>query len=96
MPFKLWLLLAAALVASASERKRIDREVVTNGVTYRYVVSVPDDWTGNRTWPVILFLHGSAERGFHEKAALCQRLVSSVTKNVHRRPTGGAVHLTDS
>jgi predicted peptidase len=63
MTFRVWLLLAAALIASASERKRIDREVVTNGVTYRYVVSVPDDWTANRAWPVILFLHGSVERG---------------------------------
>ncbi len=63
MTFRVWLLFGAALIASASELKRVDRSLVTNGVTYRYVVSVPDGWTANREWPVILFLHGSVERG---------------------------------
>ncbi len=35
---------------------RFNREVVANGIAYRYVVSLPGVWT-------ILFLHGSVERG---------------------------------
>lgn len=31
--------------------------------TYAYSVFVPPDYTPDRTWPVILFLHGSGERG---------------------------------
>jgi predicted peptidase len=31
--------------------------------TYAYCVYVPPDYTPDRAWPVILFLHGSGERG---------------------------------
>ncbi len=31
--------------------------------TYSYCVYVPPDYTPDRAWPVILFLHGSGERG---------------------------------
>jgi predicted peptidase len=31
--------------------------------THRYVVYVPLEWTADRAWPVILFLHGAGERG---------------------------------
>ena len=30
---------------------------------HRYVVYLPDGWNRQQTWPVILFLHGSGERG---------------------------------
>jgi predicted peptidase len=33
------------------------------GETYAYAVYVPPDYTPDRAWPVILFLHGSGERG---------------------------------
>ncbi len=41
----------------------LDRLVVVNAVSYKYQVYVPENWTAARQWPVILFLHGSAERG---------------------------------
>ncbi len=31
--------------------------------TYRYQVFVPAGWSADKKWPVILFLHGSGERG---------------------------------
>ncbi|MCH7814095.1 MAG: dienelactone hydrolase family protein, partial [Planctomycetes bacterium] len=34
-----------------------------DGRTYRYSVFVPDDYTPERAWPAILFLHGAGERG---------------------------------
>ena len=33
------------------------------GQTYAYCVYVPPDYTPEKAWPIILFLHGSGERG---------------------------------
>jgi poly(3-hydroxybutyrate) depolymerase len=41
----------------------LNRRITVNGVTHRYVVYLPDDWNPHESWPVILFLHGSGERG---------------------------------
>jgi len=41
----------------------LDRTTRIGATTYRYVVYVPFDWTPERAWPVILFLHGVGERG---------------------------------
>jgi predicted peptidase len=41
----------------------LDRTVTVAGTEYRYQVFVPDQWTPERKWPVILFLHGAGERG---------------------------------
>jgi acetyl esterase/lipase len=41
----------------------LNRTLVLNGVSYRYVVYLPWEYDVKRSWPVILFLHGSGERG---------------------------------
>jgi len=41
----------------------LDRATIYQGATYRYQVYVPPDYTPDRPWPVILFLHGAGERG---------------------------------
>jgi poly(3-hydroxybutyrate) depolymerase len=41
----------------------LNRSIEVNGNLHRYVVYLPDDWNRQQTWPVILFLHGSGERG---------------------------------
>jgi predicted peptidase len=41
----------------------LNRKVAVEGTEYRYVVYVPPDWSADRTWPVVLFLHGAGERG---------------------------------
>lgn len=41
----------------------LERSVVAGGRTYRYRVWLPPHFTRLRRWPVILFLHGSGERG---------------------------------
>jgi acetyl esterase/lipase len=41
----------------------LNRVILLNGVSYRYVVYVPIEYDGRRSWPVILFLHGAGERG---------------------------------
>jgi predicted peptidase len=41
----------------------IDKTMTVGGTPQRYVVYVPRDYTPDKKWPVILFLHGSGERG---------------------------------
>src|ERR1044071_1140702 len=41
----------------------LDRTVAVGGQSYRYQVYVPADYPAKAAWPVILFLHGSGERG---------------------------------
>ncbi len=61
------LLLACTALAARPERQEdtgfLNRKVVSRGVTYRYMVYVPQDYDPKKKWPVILFLHGLGERG---------------------------------
>ena len=41
----------------------LNRTITLNGTVYHYVVYLPMDWSPKQKWPVILFLHGSGERG---------------------------------
>lgn len=41
----------------------LDRSVTVGGTAFPYVVYVPPQWTPERKWPVIVFLHGAGERG---------------------------------
>ncbi len=41
----------------------LNRSVKLQGISYRYQVYVPEGWNEHQKWPVILFLHGSGERG---------------------------------
>lgn len=61
--FILALLLALALPVFAAETGFLNRTVKSGDATYRYQVYVPKDWSPDRKWPVILFLHGAGERG---------------------------------
>jgi predicted peptidase len=62
----LYVSLAAALLFLAScppEPKFLERSVRIHERTYRYRVWLPRHYTKLHRWPVILFLHGSGERG---------------------------------
>lgn len=56
---------AAALPARAADKPTgfLDRTVEADGKSIPYVLYVPRDYTPEKKWPVILFLHGSGERG---------------------------------
>jgi predicted peptidase len=41
----------------------LDRSVTLGATRYPYVVYIPRDYNPRRRWPVVLFLHGSGERG---------------------------------
>jgi predicted peptidase len=59
------VLLLAALASSACTRHSqfLEREVRLGGHSYKYRVWLPHHYTKLRRWPVVLFLHGSGERG---------------------------------
>jgi predicted peptidase len=63
----IWILIASFILFGAgavnAETGFLNRSVTVKGVTYRYVVYVPQDWNAAKKWPVILFLHGSIEKG---------------------------------
>ena len=54
--------LAAALPAQRPTGF-LDRTVTVGALTMKYQVYVPDTYDGHRSLPVILFMHGSGERG---------------------------------
>jgi predicted peptidase len=60
--FILTLPIAASAFAKSHETGFLDRTITLQGVTYKYQVFLPEDWTPHRKWPIILFLHGAGER----------------------------------
>jgi len=65
LPLLVIMLFVIALPALAkhSETGFLNRLVVVEGVSYHYQVFVPADWTPDKKWPIVLFLHGAGERG---------------------------------
>ena len=61
-------------VAAAAPAQFVERTVRVDGHDYRYQVFVPAHWTAKHEWPVVLFLHGSGERGDDNQAQLSQGL----------------------
>jgi len=57
------LLIPVPADAKKHETGFIDRTITIQAVNFKYQVFVPDDWTPQQKWPVILALHGAGERG---------------------------------
>lgn len=61
------LLVAGMSAPPACARRQetgfLNRVAVYRNTVYRYVVYLPSAWSPKQKWPVILFLHGSGERG---------------------------------
>lgn len=72
----LWLgLMIASLAVHAGEPAHfVERTLSIDGAIHHYQVFVPDGWTAEKSWPVVLFLHGSGERGSDNHAQLSQGL----------------------
>lgn len=66
-PLVIALALAVIPAALSGQRPQetgfLDRSVEMGGLTYPYQVFVPRSYDPATRWPVILFLHGSGERG---------------------------------
>lgn len=57
----IYFVVPACSASRAAEYR--DRTVEMGGKAYQYKVYVPADWTKDKKWPVILYLHGAGERG---------------------------------
>jgi predicted peptidase len=57
------LLIPVPADAKKHETGFLDRTISFQAVNYKYQVFVPEDWTPQQKWPVILALHGAGERG---------------------------------
>jgi len=55
--------LASGPRGSRQDTGFLNRTLDLNGTLHRYVVYLPENWSPSQSWPVILFLHGSGERG---------------------------------
>lgn len=89
------LLLGGVLAASPAHAQPCDcaqqtgfllRTLTYNGQTYRYQVFVPPDYTPERTWPVILFLHGAGERGTDGFKQTAVGIGQAIRLNIERFP----------
>jgi acetyl esterase/lipase len=56
-------LLALPAFARHQDTGFLNRTLDLHGVEHRYQVYLPEEWNDHQRWPVILFLHGSGERG---------------------------------
>lgn len=71
--FFLSLFCSTASIANEASRF-VERSLTLNGRDYRYQVFVPAHWTAEKTWPVVLFLHGSGEAGDDNRKQMAQGL----------------------
>jgi poly(3-hydroxybutyrate) depolymerase len=84
------LLLCALLPLHSYARRQdtgfLNRTITVNGSVYRYIVYLPMDWSSKQKWPVILFLHGSGERGSEGMDQTQIGLPSAVRSHPERWP----------
>lgn len=86
------LLLAAAVLCLATltgcppHSRFLERKIAIKGRTYHYRVWVPPHYSKLRRWPVILFLHGSGERGDDNLRQLTSGLPAVLTRDEKRYP----------
>jgi predicted peptidase len=73
-------------VFAAQETGFLNRSVVVDGTPYRYVVYVPSDYSVDKKWPVILFLHGAGERNDDGLAQTQVGLGGAIRSHVDRFP----------
>ena len=59
----MWMTIAIPAHAKHHDTGFLDRTITLQGVTYKYQVYVPANWTPHQKWPIVLFLHGAGERG---------------------------------
>lgn len=78
--------LPATTLFARHETGFLNRVTKVNGTEYKYVVYLPQDWSKDKKWPVVLFLHGSGERGDDGLAQSQVGLPGAVRLNPERFP----------
>jgi len=86
----LFLLPAACFLLSLTCSRQtsfLERSVVVNGRIYKYRVWLPPHYSKVHRWPVVLYLHGSAERGDDNVRQLSNGLPVALPKYSDRYKT---------
>lgn len=78
--FAVFLLAALALSGCTRRSQFLEREIKTGDHTYKYRVWLPHHYTKLHHWPVILYLHGSGDRGSDNQ----QQIASSLGQALER------------
>ena len=63
VPIVAVLVLVAPAFGDALPTGFLDQSVVVEGNAQRYALYVPDNYTADKQWPLIVFLHGKGEQG---------------------------------
>ena len=74
------------LAVEARDTGFINRKIAVNGGISKYVVYLPEDYTPRSKWPIILFLHGSGERGTDGLTESQVGLPSAIRQHPERWP----------
>ena len=77
---------ACASVSDSVNERFLSRSVVVAGERYSFRVWLPPRYTRLRRWPVILYLHGSGERGDDNYAPLTSGLPDALMEFGSRYP----------
>jgi len=77
---------ACASVSQDINERFLSRSVVIGGERYNYRVWLPPRYTRLRRWPVILYLHGSGERGNDNYAPITSGLPDALMQFGSRYP----------
>jgi acetyl esterase/lipase len=86
--FGLSIALMGPAVALAQPRDTgfLDRAVIVGTESHRYQVYVPYEHTPDRSWPVILWLHGGGERGDDGLRPTTRDIAAAIRQNRQRFP----------
>lgn len=86
VPMLLLLLMTSRGAAQEVPTGFLDRTVEVQGTSFKYQVYVPAGYSAEREWPVILFLHGSGERGNDGLRQTMIALGASIRAKAERYP----------
>lgn len=84
LPFALLLLMLAT--GCSRHPQFLERRVRVGAHDYRYRVWLPPHYSRFKRWPVVLFLHGSGERGDDDARQLAMGLPAALQRNPERYP----------
>ncbi len=64
------LVFTCTMAFAQTGEEYLEKEFVSQGDTLKYRILYPDDYTSDREYPVVLFLHGAGERGHDNRSQL--------------------------
>jgi predicted peptidase len=86
MKTSLVLLLLCACLPSQAETGFLDRSIQIKGETFRYQIYVPMDYTPDKKWPLMVYLHGTPRIGDDGLSQTATGLADAIRQKRSRFP----------